>query len=163
MRATRGVFRRIERFHTVADIAKEINGYQLMTFIASDDKMIISDLYHSFAINWIVDGKINDLYYYTTPILMLRPAYKDMNAGTFKRHVDVVQENQMKVDVVKDNPFFSIILSPIFDSPIKKRILQFLSYLHFESSVSHMMPWLNSSFFLERFVKNLQYKKSEIQ
>jgi hypothetical protein len=160
------VFRRIERFYSAEEIAKEINGVQWMTYTIDSQKMIISDPYHSFTIDWVIDGKLNDLYYYTTPATPKTSTKQSFAWASRKQKMSYIHElktNKMKVEIVKDNAFFLIFKSDIFDSPIKRRILQFLSYIFFEKSLSHIMPWMNYSDYLCEFVKNLEYQKSEIQ
>lgn len=156
------VFRRIERFHRHGYVVSKINGIEQMTYTLDETKMILSDMYSNFTVDWVIDGKINDMYYYTTPLIVKNPVFY-WAGSPIRTYLPDVQKNEMVVNIIKDNAFFLIFKSDIFDSPIKRRILQFLSFLYFEISIAHMMPWLNSSYFLGEFARNLQYKKPEIQ
>lgn len=154
------VFRYIEKANMCSyHVSTFIQG-RSMYYAADCDTMIVSDLSHVFTINWVVNGKLNDLYYWSTP--SLREIKEQSYFLDDRYHSGKIKLNHLSIDIIKDNPFFLIFLSQIFDSPIKKRILQFLSYIYFFESLM-MAPFDQTDYYQAEFVKNLDIDNRRMQ
>jgi len=151
-------------------------GMHKIFFEKDDNKMIIKEGDNYYAIDINDNGKLDDMFYLSTKIWAykgckipdwMQPNYIKYNTSviyspvkiTFGKGYIYKFEQDEKANVVQDNAFFLIFLSPIFDSPIKQRILQFLSYLCLDDSIECDV----NDFILKDLASLLKYKQSENQ
>jgi|ERR1700761_8489069 len=163
------VFRLIENYKRAFGSVSMFDGKILdISFVKRDDMMVVSEDGSFFTIDIVKNGKLNDLFYSSTKIKEAKGLPRENWAIKYCHKVEVTRITNMKsyvynfcidgnVNVVRDNAFFLIFLSPIFDGPIKKRILQLLSYLCIEHSVNFGVH----GYLVKDLVRLLKYKQSE--
>lgn len=154
------VFRYIEKAYERSYLIPTYTSGTLLYYAKDCETMVVSDTYHVFTIDWVINGKLNDLYYWSTPAIIENG--KECYFTNDRSYRGKITSKDQTVNVFHDNPFFLIFFSKIFDSPIKKRILQFLSYIYFFESLM-MAPIDQTYYYVAEFVKNLDIDNRRIQ